>query len=131
QAQWRKSHFFAGTTYTFSKLRGNDSGETAANAIVRNTPGEMYYPEYFKYAARNPVGYLQEDTRHRVKAWAAYDFNFGRFGTFTPGLLQTLESGIPYSALGVIDATGRNNFTYVGIPVNPGYTLSNAGTQHN
>jgi outer membrane receptor protein involved in Fe transport len=130
QAQWRPSRFYTGGSYTYSKLRGNDLGETAANATIRNTPGQTYYPEYFNYAQRLPVGWLPEDTRHRLKAYAGYDFAFGRFGTFSPSLLQTVESGIPYSALGTIDATGRNNFPYTGIPVNPGYTLSNAGTQH-
>ena len=131
QGQWRKGRLMTGGSYTFSKLRGNDLGETNANATIRNIPSSRYYPEYFNYAQRLPIGWLPEDTRHRLKAYAAYDFGFGRFGTFTPALLQTMESGIPYSALGSIDATGRNNFPYVGIPVNPGYTLSNAGFTHN
>jgi hypothetical protein len=130
QAQWRPSRFSTGVTYTYSKLRGNDLGETGPNATIRNTPGQTYYPEYLNYAQRLPVGWLPEDTRHRLKAWGSYDLSLGRWGVFTPALLQTIESGIPYSALGTIDASGRNNFPYSGIPANPGYTLSLLGNAH-
>jgi len=85
----------------------------------------------FQGVSATVVGVLPEDTPHKLKLWAGYDFRVGRLGTLSASLLQTYESGAPYSVASTIDATGRTAGTaYTGLPVNPGYTLSQIGTSH-
>jgi hypothetical protein len=132
QGQWRPtSSFYTGISYTYSRLRGNDQGESAGSATVPNNPLKIYYPEYLGYANRLPTGVLPEDTPHRLRLWAGYDFRLGRAGTLSASALQVYESGAPISVVGSIDASGRTAGTaYAGIPTNPGYTLSQLGTSH-
>jgi hypothetical protein len=132
QGQWRPSAaIYTGITYGYSRLRGNDQGESAGSATVPNQPLSIYYPEYLGYANRLPTGVLPEDTPHKLKLWAGYDFNIGNAGKLSASVLQTYESGAPYSIVSTIDATGRTAGTsYTGLPVNPGYTLSQIGTSH-
>ncbi len=132
QGQWRPTaSSYTGMTYAYSRLRGNDQGEGAATATSPNQPLALYYPEYLGYANRLPVGILPEDTPHKLKLWVGYDFKLAHYGTLSASLLQTYESGAPYSVSGSIDATGRTGGTsYTGLPVNPGYALSLIGTSH-
>ncbi|MBV9496211.1 MAG: TonB-dependent receptor, partial [Acidobacteria bacterium] len=130
QAQWQPSRLTFGGNYTWSKLRGNDLSEGAGTATIRNTPGELFYPEYLDYAQRRPEGYLGQDRRHRLRMWAGYDLTTP-LGNFNISALESYDSGFAYSAVGSIDATGRNaNFLYHDTPKNPGYTLNGAGTTH-
>ncbi|HEY7574401.1 MAG TPA: TonB-dependent receptor [Thermoanaerobaculia bacterium] len=131
QGEWRPGRFSAGVYYTYSTLEGNDEGEGAGTATIRNLPLGIYYPEYLGYDERLPVGDLGQDQRHRAALTVAYDFVTG-FGVFNMGLIQRVDSGRPYSAIASIDATGRTAGTaYTGLPANPGYTLSQIGTTHN
>lgn len=128
QASWRGDRINVGGGYTYSKLRGNDQGEGSGTATVRNLPLALYYPEYLGYPQRLPSGYLSQDQRHRIRAWAGYDLPTP-VGTFNLSLLQAFDSGRPYGAVGSIDASGRVN-PFTGLPANPGYTLSQLGTTH-
>lgn len=128
QGQWRPGRFSAGGTYTYSTLKGNDTGEGAGTATIRNLPLATYYPEYLGYEQRLPEGYLSQDVRHRARAWVGYDLPTS-FGSFNVSLLQAYDSGSPYGALGQIDASGRTT-PFTDVPVNPGYTLSQLGTLH-
>lgn len=110
QARWSAAPLDFGALYTWSKLRGNDEGETA-NGPVANVAPSIYYPEFFDYERNNPVGYLRGDQRHRVRAWAS--LNRGRFDV---SLLQTYDSGVAYSISAPINVT-----RYAGAPDNPGY----------
>jgi outer membrane receptor for ferrienterochelin and colicin len=110
QARWSPSPLDFGAFYTWSKLRGNDEGETM-NGPVANVAPSIYYPEFFDYARNNPAGYLRGDQRHRIRAWAG--LNLGRFDV---SLLQTYDSGIAYSISAPINVT-----RYAGAPANPGY----------
>jgi len=132
QGQWRPtSASNVGISYTYSRLRGNDLSETGPNATIANNPLKIYYPEYLNYPNRLLTGILPEDTPHRLRLWGGYDFRLGRAGVLTLSGIQFYESGAPYQALGSIDATGRSSGTsYTGIPTNPGYTLSQIGTNH-
>ncbi len=130
QTQWHPGRFLLGGNYTWSKLKGNDVGEGSGTATIRNTPGEINYPEFLSYAQRRPMGYLGQDRRHRARAWAGYQFRTP-VGSFNLSALESFDSGFAYSAVGSIDATGRNsNFKYSGVPSNPGYNFSAAGTSH-
>jgi outer membrane receptor for ferrienterochelin and colicin len=110
QARWSPARFETGAHYTWSKLRGNDDGETA-NGPVANTDPSLYYPELMNYANSNPTGYLRGDQRHRLRAWAG-----ASFGSFNVTLLQTFDSGQAYSISAPINVT-----RYDGAPANLGY----------
>ena len=128
QGQWRPGRFQLGVTYTWSRLTGNDDSEGAATATSPNTSLDRYYPEYLNYEQRKPTGYLGQDVRHRARLWVSYQLPT-RFGDFDAALLQSFDSGLPYSAFQNIDASGRNT-PFPGSPANPGYTLSQLGNQH-
>ena len=131
QFAWHPGRWNVGGGYTYSRLRGNDGTESDGSASSPNTPGEDYYPEYLAYAQRNPVGYITGDQTHRARVWTGYDFSIG-FGTLNVSGIQSADSGRAYSAIGSIDAAGRNaNFKYTGIPANPGYKFSQIGSLHN
>jgi len=110
QGRWSPSRFDAGVFYTWSKLRGNDEGETA-NGPVANFVPSIYYPELMDYERNNPIGYLRGDQRHRVRAWVGVTL-----GDFDASLLQTFDSGQAYSISLPINVT-----RYTGAPANPGY----------
>ncbi|MEA2570299.1 MAG: hypothetical protein QOI24_2300 [Acidobacteriota bacterium] len=111
QARWTPSPFDAGIHYTWSKLRGNDEGETATNGAATNIDRTLYYPEFFAYERATPIGYLPGDQRHRLRAWAGYTLR-----SVSLSLLHSFDSGLPYSISGPINLT-----RYTGAPVNPGY----------
>jgi hypothetical protein len=128
QGQWRPGRFLLGATYTWSRLTGNDDGEGAATATSPNTSLDGFYPEYLNYEQRKPTGYLGQDVRHRGRLWLAYELPTP-VGNFDAAILQSYETGTPYSAIQNIDASGRNT-PFPGSPTNPGYTLSQLGTTH-
>lgn len=132
QGSWRPTQAsYTGMSYTYSRLRGNDQGESGPSATVTNSPLRSFYPEYLGYDNRLPIGILPEDTPHRLRLWAGYDWRLGRAGMLSASVLQNYESGSPYSVVGSIDASGRTAGTaYTGVPANPGYTLSQLGTSH-
>jgi outer membrane receptor for ferrienterochelin and colicin len=90
--------------YTYSKLRGNAIGETTNSGPVGNT-GVNYYPEVVAFQQNNPVGWLPQDQRHKVRAWVTYD-QPTPIGSFNFSLLQRYDSGVAYSAIGTIDPVG-------------------------
>jgi outer membrane receptor protein involved in Fe transport len=119
QTQWHPRRWNLGLNYTLSKLRGNDEGENAGSGPILNQPLSLYYPEYAGYAQRLPVGYLLADQRHRLRAWAGYDFNFGQLGTFGVSALHSYDSGRPYPTVFAADLLG-----YAGAPNIPAYVGS-------
>jgi outer membrane receptor protein involved in Fe transport len=131
QGGWRIKAFNIAGNYTWSTLKGNDVSEGAGTATIRNTPGELFYPEYNTYAQRRPDGYLAQDRRHRARIWAGYDLP-SPIGNFNVSAIESYDSGFSYSAIGAVDPTGRNaNFSFTGAPANPGYTLSAISSSEN
>ncbi|MEO8033591.1 MAG: TonB-dependent receptor, partial [Acidobacteriota bacterium] len=109
-----------GANYTYAKLTGNIEGETSGSGpVTAGGPGN--YKEYTGFAQNNPIGYLQEDQRHKVRAWASMDFPTF-VGLFNVSVLQRFDSGTPYSV-----ATGnlnpQNRTACRACPVNPGYSF--------
>ncbi|HEX6084061.1 MAG TPA: TonB-dependent receptor [Thermoanaerobaculia bacterium] len=141
QGNWAaRSNLTFGGNYTWSKLWGNDVGEGAGTATIRNTPGEIFYPEYLDYERRRPEGYLGQDRTHRARLWASYDLTTP-VGGFTISAIESYDSGFAYSAVGSIDATGRaasfracsatvTTNCFNGVAANPGYRLNGAGDLH-
>lgn len=125
---FRPGRWNFGGGYTWSELKGNDLGEGAGTATIRNLPLGTWYPEYLNYAQRRPVGFLGQDQTHRARVWAGYKLPTP-VGTFDVSVLQRFDSGFSYSAVSSIDASGRTT-PYAGSPTNPGYRLNQLGTTH-
>ena len=88
-----------GGTYTLSRLWGNVNGENANSGPI--TSGILSYPEYVDPAWNSPEGDLLADQRHRARIWANVEVPFwSSLGRLSVGLLQQMESGTPYGALG-------------------------------
>jgi outer membrane receptor protein involved in Fe transport len=87
--------------YTWSTLKGNTLAETQNSGPIADI-GDNYYPEVVGYPRHNPVGYLAQDQRHKVRAWAAYDLPTP-IGRFNISVLERFDSGTPYSAVGPVD----------------------------
>jgi hypothetical protein len=104
QVRWTPDRIDAGVHYTWSKLRGNDEGESATSGAAANIDRSIYYPEYFAYDRATPIGYLQGDQRHRLRAWAGYEVPI-RSGSIALSLLHSFDSGLPYSIAGPINLT--------------------------
>lgn len=115
QARWTPGRFDLGTHYTWSKLRGNDDSESATTGATANIDPTLFYPQYFAYNRAAPIGYLAGDQRHRVRAWAGYRLPLPA-GSLEATVLQSYESGMPYSIAGAINLT-----RYPGAPANLGY----------
>jgi outer membrane receptor protein involved in Fe transport len=117
QGRWNPGRIQTGFNYTWAKLRGNDEGETAASGPVTNIDTSVYYPEFLNYDRYLPTGYLAGDQRHRARAWVGYDIPLPDVvGRVNVSLLQNFDSGLAYSAVGTITATG-----YAGAPVRQTY----------
>jgi hypothetical protein len=98
-----------GSNYTLSRTYGNIDGETASSGPVPTDV--LSYPEYKQQAWNSPEGSLSADQRHRAHIWANY--SVPRIEGLMVSVLEDLASGVPYGAVGGVDAR-----TYV---TNPGY----------
>jgi hypothetical protein len=93
-----------GGNYTWSKLRGNVTGETGGSGPIPSGASSTIYPEFTNFAQNNPVGYLAADQRSKVRAWVSYDLPAARLGSFNFSLLQRYDSATPFSLVGKIDS---------------------------
>jgi outer membrane receptor protein involved in Fe transport len=111
-----------GGNYTWSELTGNASLESVGSVVVTEAAGN-YYPEYYNFDRNNPDGFLPGDSTHKLRAWAAVDFPTF-LGNFNVSVLQSFDSGTPYSLAAGIDIRSSANFYGTGLPggvTNPGY----------
>lgn len=80
-----------GGNWTFSETTGNYEGEgtntPSSGSIIGN------YPQLIPVDQAAPFGYLDEDIRHRGRAWGNYRFDFGRWGALVLGSTFTYQSG--------------------------------------
>jgi hypothetical protein len=121
QGSWRHRRVSAGGGYALSKLRGNDdSAEPSITTAPRNTPLALWYPEFLGYSQRRPIGYLAQDEPHRARLWVAYELPLSR-ASLSAFLLQSFDSGRPYSAVANIDPTKTVSSV---TSVNFGYALN-------
>jgi hypothetical protein len=110
-----------GANYTISRAWGNVDGENSVSGPLTDTA--LHYPEYRQASWNFPEGDLSIDQRHRSRIWLT--FNPWVEG-LTLGLVQSLESGIPYSA------SNQNSASFNGIDprpwvTNPGYATPPSG----
>lgn len=107
--------------YTLAWTRGNVDGESGT-AGPEMAP-MLDYPEYRDPRWNTPEGPLATDQRHRLRATFTWDAGLpSRYGRVTVGLVQRVESGVPWSAVGNI-----NPQAYV---VNPGYARPPSSVQY-
>jgi outer membrane receptor for ferrienterochelin and colicin len=105
-----------GGNYTLSRLWGNFDGESI-NAGPTATD-LFQYPEYRQASWYAPVGDLSADQRHRASLWVNY--GVPRVNGLTLSALEEMASGVPYGALGQVNA-----IPYV---PNPGYVTPQGNT---
>jgi hypothetical protein len=99
-------------SYTVAWTEGNVDGEDAAVGPTMVMTGD--YPEYRELAWNAPAGPLATDQRHKMRLWGTWDLPLPKgTGRWSLGLVQRLETGLAWSAVGNI-----NPRAYV---INPGY----------
>lgn len=87
--------------YTLSRTRGTFDGENRTSGSLASLRDN--YPEYIEPRWNTPEGDLSNDRRHRARLWATYDLPLPtRAGRMSLGVLQFIDSGLPYGALGLV-----------------------------
>ena len=127
QGNYRWTAIDVGGTYTLSRNWGNFEGETVANGPIRFEGTR--YPEYKQASWNYPVGDLSSDQRHRGRVWLNYRPGFAR--GLSLGVLQTMETGVPYGG-GGREAIAPNGAITSGVDprpyvANPGYLTPPTG----
>jgi hypothetical protein len=120
QTRWRKRRFNAAANYTWSKLRGNVEQESNGSPVAEIS-NEDWYPEYSRFPQFKPVGWLANDMRHVLSAWAGYDFSTENTH-LNVSVLQRFHTGRNYNA--------RTSVTVRNIIPNPGYATVPAALQY-
>ncbi len=117
--------------YTFASTYGNVEGEDAAIGPTMVTAGD--YPEYRERRWSAPDGPLATDQRHRLRLWANVALKVPpSVGSLTPGVIQRIESGTPWSAIGNINpSTYVKNPGYATPPTSVAYYFSDRGAYRN
>jgi hypothetical protein len=111
-----------GGNYTLSRLWGNVDGESVASGPT--AASAFAYPEYKQASWNIPEGDLSADQRHRSRLFINY--GVPKINALTLSLLQTLSSGVPYGALGSVDASA-----FVDPSVNARYMTPQGGNSVN
>src|SRR5205823_9092617 len=91
--------------------------------------GNNDYPEFKKFAQNNPVGYLNEDIRHRANIFANYDFRLP-WGDLNLGAIERYHTGAAFSELGFARVRGviaNPNGYYATPPSNVAYYFGSRG----
>ena len=77
----------------------------------------LSYPEFLEARWNSPEGDLSVDQRHRARLWGTYRIPMGEaIGGIDLGVVQTLESGVPYGAVGAINTIP---YSPAGLYLNP------------
>jgi outer membrane receptor protein involved in Fe transport len=116
QANYRfGSRTDVGGNYTLSNASGSFDGETLTSGPV--TTDLLSYPEFLEARWNSPEGDLSVDQRHRARLWGTYRIPMGEaIGGIDLGVVQTLESGVPYGAVGAINTIP---YSPAGLYLNP------------
>ena len=93
-------HTAVGGNYTLSRLWGNFDGENSNSGPL--FADLFQYPEYRSASWYLPDGDLSSDQRHRASIW--FNYSVPRMEGLSLSLLQEMASGLPYGALGLVDA---------------------------
>lgn len=96
---WRPAgRLTVGAAYTLSRTWGSVDGETSAGGPTTATA--RFYPEYREARWNYPVGDLSMDQRHKARIHAVYTQSVLGQGDLSVGVVQAINSGTPYAAIG-------------------------------
>jgi Carboxypeptidase regulatory-like domain/TonB dependent receptor-like, beta-barrel/TonB-dependent Receptor Plug Domain len=98
-----------GGNYTYSKLRGNAVQENVGSGPVTDGGWILTFPEYQGFTLNKPVGFLDADQTHKLRAWLSYDVHTSA-GNLNFGAIQRYDSGLSYSAVATVDDRFRATF---------------------
>ncbi len=115
-ATYRLGTIDVGGNYSLGHTWGNFDGENVNSGPV--TSGVLAYPEYSQQRWSFPEGDLAADQRHHGRLWLTYQVP--RAKGLTLSALEDMGSGLPYGAIGSVDAR-----PYV---TNPGYVTPQGGS---
>ena len=94
-ADYRLRRASIGGNYTLSTSKGNNDGENVGSGPIMASINQ--FPEYRQEAWNWPVGYMGNDQRHKGRIYASYLLPVSpRLGQMTLGVVQRLDSGLPY-----------------------------------
>jgi hypothetical protein len=99
--------------YTLSELEGNVEGENGPSGPLTSSPNA--FREYFDPAWSFPVGKLGSDQTHKARLWAIYDLLDTDHHNLSVSVLQSYDTGSPYSLSGGVDTRP--------VVANPGYAI--------
>jgi hypothetical protein len=121
-----RKHFRLAGSYTLSQTRGNFDGDGSTQETDLTS-----FPEYGEARWRAPVGALSSDQRHRARVWASADVPLAeRWGRLSVSLLERLDSGHAWEAVGEIDSRRYvENPGYVGPPARVPYFFEGRGSR--
>ena len=102
-----------GGSYTLSRLSGNVNGENSSSGPLASSV--LSYPEYSRREWAYPEGDLSSDQRHRARIWGTYALPWHQFADVSFGIIQQVQSGTPYGAMGTVVVSP--------FVENPGYLL--------
>lgn len=111
-------NFILTGNYTWSQLYGNIDAESSSGVSGTETTTTVY-PEFNSFANRNPVGYLHNDQRHKMRLYAIYNLKTA-FGDWNFSATQRWESGSPYNEVLTIPLDEGLNAEY-GLPERNAY----------
>jgi hypothetical protein len=110
-ATYRFTNVTLGGNYTLSYSKGNNDGENVGSGPTMASINQ--YPEYRQETWNWPDGYMMNDQRHKTRIYATFLLPANpRFGSFTLGVAQRLDSGVPYD---------------ISFPLNPRAYVTNPG----
>ena len=111
--------------YTYQlKNEGNFEGQDTNQPGISSVFGD--YPEVLPVERFAPVGNLEGYQEHKFRLWTSYNFDFGRAGNLTAGVLFSFDSGAAYSIadenfdLALLGPAGRFAARNVGYKNEPG-----------
>src|SRR4029450_13818793 len=111
----------AGANYTLSRAWGNIEGETGPQGPIAvgdsGREAAYHFPEYRRESWNYPEGDLSIDQRHRGRMWVTLS---PWVTGLTLAVVESLESGVPYSASNQNGATLNGGESRADV-VNPGY----------
>jgi hypothetical protein len=84
-----------GGNWTYSEMKGNFEHSNDGRLVWAGPIGD--YVRSRPEAAAVPVGYLLDDTPHRIQAWGNYRFDLKRAGSLVLGGLGRFQSGANWS----------------------------------
>jgi outer membrane receptor for ferrienterochelin and colicin len=111
-ADYRLKRATIGANYTLSYSKGNNDGENVGSGPIMSSINQ--FAEYKQESWNWPTGYAMNDQRHKARVYASFLLPVRpTLGSFTLGVIQRFDSGLPYDMVISIDSS-----KYV---TNPGY----------